>query len=212
MLRRKYIKMANPKISHKGFSLAEIVVAITLLGVVSVFAIPKILSIYEDNSRKTVFLETINVLENILTVGMATGDLKTGTTMNGGNYIAYFMSRINAARSCPTASKDEGCWDESIQGSNTEAGEPGVVLASGAVITGFDNDNGSNGILIDWNGSRGPNELGSDQLWINTCIGTINCNNNTDDQVPGTIEPMTKPLTAEKEAANVQLYEWILDE
>lgn len=164
-----------------GFTLSELLVAIAVLGIVAIFAIPKLIQGSMDSKRVTTFKETISIVERILYEGKLSGEL-----VDNGNVREYFLSRINAAKTCWNNSYTEGCWPQNTPAQIVQAGEPGVVLAGGAAITGFNSYGppsepdscfwGGNNLVIDWNGPEPPNIIGDDQmrLVIWTCQGTSN--------------------------------------
>lgn len=193
---------------HRGITLTEMVVAVALIGIITAFTIPKLISSNQDASRKAIMRETVNILESILTEGMIKGTLGDTSSRD------FFLSRINAIKICNNISKDEGCWDTATQGSKLyEPDEGGFVLSNGAAVVGFSTAgkaDGSleDGFLIDWNGTSGPNQIGQDQLWVNAC-GIAECNYNATGQSPGTIGPLTQTATLEQQeyiAPNIALY------
>ena len=151
----------NKKIT--GFSMAEILIALVLLGIIAAFAIPKILQNGEEGRKKAVFRETITLLAQVQQEGMLSGDLTVPKLPD------YFFSKINATKVCQGNALTQGCWS-AAQGSSPNAlgsyepTEPGCVLHSGVTITGFNPcchvaGMSTNGIQLDWNGPLPPTEL-----------------------------------------------------
>lgn len=158
-------------IPKKGATLAELLIALAILGVISTFSIPKILYSQTQQRKMAVFKESIASIQNILVSGRQRGELDRA---NNGTYL---LEHLNAIKICPTDSSSEGCWDAGVQGALfDEYIEPGVTLASGAVISGFNDSNiNVNGLHLDWNGTQGPNIIGDDQLLVLICIGPAMC-------------------------------------
>lgn len=56
-----------------GFTLAELLIALAILGVISAFAIPKILSAQQNEKKEAVTRETLGTIMAILHQGRITG-------------------------------------------------------------------------------------------------------------------------------------------
>ncbi|MCE3236175.1 MAG: hypothetical protein K0Q50_2355 [Vampirovibrio sp.] len=153
---------------HRGFSLAELLISLAVLGVITVFAIPKVLSAQQDQRCRAVAKEAYAALSQIQSQGLVEGVLSAATV---GDYV---MSRLNTVKVCPNDAAEEGCWDSATQGIAMEMNEPGVILHSGAYVLGLNNCCGTadglpagelqNGVFIDANGPAGPNLVGHDQF------------------------------------------------
>lgn len=179
----------------KGFTLAELLIALAILGVIATFSVPKILQAQEDSKRLATFKETLSTINAILYNGAITGELYRNTTT--GNNWSYFSTKLNYVKACSPASS--GCW---TQGSNTtiDTAEGGFLIHNGATLAGFTNASGTGGwaghetIQIDWNGANGPNEDGNDQLLLQLCFdaSTGNCYGNR----TGTIFAQSSPSGA----------------
>jgi prepilin-type N-terminal cleavage/methylation domain-containing protein len=149
------------QIASKGFTLAELLIALAILGEIATFTIPKILSSQQNSQRIAVFKETIGALSEITYYGYLQGDLTTS------NVTSYYASKLNTVKICSTNSFTQGCW--SHPGGDTE---PGFVLHNGATLTGFNNTGPGNGISMDWNGAAGPNIEGQDIIQLQICFGS----------------------------------------
>lgn len=149
-------------VSQKGFTLAELLIALTILGVIATFTIPKILQGQQNAQRKSIVKETVASFSQIAYEGYLKGELDTS------NYSDYFLTRLNAIKICPNDSEAEGCWDTGTQPHIANHSDyPGMVLANGAYITGVSGYDFGNGVkcsgqYIDWNGTAGPNIPGQD--------------------------------------------------
>lgn len=143
-------------------------ISLAILGLLATFTIPKILQGVEDNHKRAVFKEVIATIAQVQQAGMLTGEL-TST-----NLFEYFKKSINYVKSCQNDSIQEGCTTL-VPGRNV------FVLQNGAVMGDFDSccDFGANGwgngVWVDYNGDKGPNQLGQDQIGLNLCFGTLTC-------------------------------------
>src|ERR1051325_8786269 len=88
----------------KAFTLAELLIALAILGVIATFTIPKVLQAMQDNQRKAVFKEVIASLSGINYEGWTTKQLTPSTAQN------FILSRVNAVKICNTNAQTEGCW------------------------------------------------------------------------------------------------------
>lgn len=146
-----------------GFTLAELLIALAILGVIATFSIPKILAAQDSQKKKALFRETVGAISGMVANGVTDGTL-TKNTVNK----TYLPSYLNAVKICDTNASTQGCWTNTgWVGEETEAG---VVLHNGVVIAGLRSTTaGSDYLLIDWNGSTGPNIEGDDRLFIGLC-------------------------------------------
>ena len=165
----------------KGFTLAELLVSLAILGMIATFTVPKILYAQQSAKNAAVFKETVATINAVLYQGYAYDGM---TQANVGTYI---RSHVNAIKICNSNAGTQGCWDTTIQGTNTgQEGEPGLVLPNGATLAGLDDccGNGFGGMAageasgnfaIDLNGLEGPNQLNQDQFLLYACFGTVSC-------------------------------------
>lgn len=163
-----------------GFTLAELLIALTILGVVATFTIPKILSSQQNDKKKAVFRETIAMFSELVYTGQLTGDL------SGQNFDTYIFPRVNAVRLCTSDAVTENCWTHAVPGGSNA--DEGLILPNGATVAGIGDGSGSGPyrqlFYIDWNGDQLPNTDGDDQLRVRACWGVGTCSTS---QRPGTI-------------------------
>src|SRR5690606_27956166 len=108
--------------------------------------------------------ETIAAFSEAFYVGVLTGEITEKTV------ATYLRGHINAVRVCTNALA-EGCWTHTAA-LPSYPNSTGFVLHNGATIAGMD-DAGSVGydaFLIDWNGPKGSNIEGDDQLVVKLII------------------------------------------
>lgn len=152
--------------SSSAFTLAELLIALSILGIIATFAIPKILTAQQNTRQKATFQETIAALNEVFIPACQQG------LITEDNFGTYMMNHLNSVKICQD-SMDEGCWfGTDLVG---QSGMPGLVLHNGAVIAGLDNDVGSpatgaDTLMMDWNGSAGANTHGVDQIVLKAII------------------------------------------
>ena len=94
----------------KGFTLAELLIALAILGVIPAFTIPKLLMATQSSKYKSLFKDTISAYSQAIYSSIQDGTLFSGSTSSN------LANKFNAVKICSAAVAD-GCWDESIQGS-----------------------------------------------------------------------------------------------
>ncbi len=166
----------------KGFTLAELLSALVILGIIASFTIPKILNGQQDGRRIAVFKETIAAINQAGYNQALRGNLPriTGNTyrFNQDDLFPY----INAIKYCDTDSSAQGCWDIPIQGAEANMDdEPGFIMHNGASVIGLGgasspSDTAYFNFALDWNGVDGPNILGQDKIRMRFCFG-LRCDN-----------------------------------
>lgn len=171
----------------EGFSLAELLLVLLILGNIATFTIPKVLSSQNDARRTAVFRETIAAYNQALYLGVLTGEFTAGNcdtcAANEYPFNKYFETKINYVKQC-SQSVSGGCY----VGTCFEPNAPGQILASGASTCGvtLKTTNEYDNFYIDWDGpNHGPGIEGDDQIRVRACIRD-GCPNG---QRPGTILP-----------------------
>ena len=174
---------------NKGFTLAEVLITLGIVGIVAVLTIPSVMKDYK-NRLYTAQLEKVYAQINNATQAImhdenvdnfyetkANGVDKftdsTKQTCTGG--LPYFLSNYFEAvkKNCATGNADELCVAGSstssykyIDGSNAGGISTGtycIQLASGAAICGFHNPgNNCTSLVVDVNGQAPPNIAGRD--------------------------------------------------
>jgi prepilin-type N-terminal cleavage/methylation domain-containing protein len=170
----------------QGFTLAELLIALAILAVISTFVLPKILVAQQGQQNKAIFKETVATLSAVINTGITAGNL---VDSNGNSQFGtYLFGKMNAVKQCLGDSVSLGCWDSVTQGTapGGNVNQPGMILHNGAVIVGFDDcctspfngqvpGEASNEFWLDVNGLAGPNQVDADQFLIWSCYGTVPC-------------------------------------
>ncbi len=74
----------NKSAKNNGATLAELLIALALLGVIATFTIPKILNSQAPQRKMAIFKESIAAIHNILVSGTKQGELNQA---NNGTYL-----------------------------------------------------------------------------------------------------------------------------
>ncbi len=153
-----------------GFTLAELLSALAILGVIATFTIPKVLQGQQDQRRISIFKETIASVHQVLYNDW----ILTGGEMSTHDRALMFAN-LNYIKQCPGGAAADGCHSDF----GAAGIDPAVIIHNGAVVGDLDGYNTSFGtgakvaaIKIDWNGEDLPNTLGDDQISVFINVGT----------------------------------------
>jgi prepilin-type N-terminal cleavage/methylation domain-containing protein len=121
---------------ERGFSLAEVVISLSVLGLVAALTLPSLFISMDRIKKRAVFKETYQALATAV-----------HTATMEGETVFEVINKFNVSKICRTNALREGCTQYSAGG--VEATEPGVVMATGATIFGLTSAvSTSNGIMI----------------------------------------------------------------
>ncbi|MDX2085905.1 MAG: prepilin-type N-terminal cleavage/methylation domain-containing protein [Candidatus Melainabacteria bacterium] len=192
----------NPTASRSGFSTAELLVVLAVLGVIAAFTIPKVLN-SNAPGHKAALKQTLSTVANILQEGVSSG------TLTAGNFGSYFQQRLNYVKFCNNGNTD-GCWPAGTMGSAGNGNENAYIFANGVVLGGLNPSPLSNpeSFTLDANGEGGPNQQGVDQLRVALCYGPSNCSAGADRFATGYAnEPGNLGPRNDSTAANLALFD-----
>ena len=120
----------------KAFTLTELLVSLTVLGLIATLTLPHLFASFDRAKKRAVFKEAYQALAEAV----------HSSTMEGGT-VFDIIDKLNPKKICRTNALTEGCTQYS--GGGYEQNEPGVVLATGATIFGLTSSVSScNGIMI----------------------------------------------------------------
>jgi prepilin-type N-terminal cleavage/methylation domain-containing protein len=121
---------------EKGFSLAEVVISLAVLGLIASLTLPSLFMSMDRAKKRAVFKETYQALATAV-----------HTATMEGETIDTVINKLNVSKICRTNALREGCTHYSVGG--REKDEPGVVMATGATIFGLSSPLPTiNGIMI----------------------------------------------------------------
>jgi prepilin-type N-terminal cleavage/methylation domain-containing protein len=146
-----------------GFTLAELLIALAILGEIATFTLPKIISAQQNAKQLAVIKETVATLSEVLYVGTQFGEI------DDSNFDTYMLSKVNAVKLCPNNVRDDGCMPQDLP-YTTFPTYKGFILPNGAAVAcgrAPTTPSGAGECLIDWNGTDGPNLKHNDQLDVN---------------------------------------------
>lgn len=151
-----------------AFTLAELLIALVIIGEIATFTIPKLLQNQQNGQKKAIFRESVATIADILHTSVVTRTLTVNVPPS-----QIFLPKLNGVKVCDTNSVSQGCIPAGTwAGIVAEDTQAGVVLHNGAVLYGIQpaaQSNGRDGFVIDYNGNNGPNLEGTDQLYVRVC-------------------------------------------
>lgn len=167
--------------SNKGFTLAEVLLTLVIVGVVAALTIPSLVNQVGDDNLKKSWKKTYTDL-NQAAIQILTDNSGTfrGVFANNTELLNKFSEKMSYVKKC-TSSVDEGCFYSSSElyfksgesANSWDLNKPGFVLGNGAAIY-FNNANTTctdttrcGEIVVDVNGSKKPNVIGKDLFLIN---------------------------------------------
>lgn len=142
----------------KGFSLAELLISLLILGEIATFTIPKIIAAQQAQQSKSLVKEAVGIMAGTLQKGIAEGRLNDGSS--GDDIRQYFSSNINSVKVCSNGIA-QGCWAGAWD-TYTIVLHNGSAIGLGDVCCGL----GLFWFIIDTNGPQGPNLEGVDQIYM----------------------------------------------
>lgn len=189
--------LPSPKFQKRlqGFTLAELLIALLILGEIATFTIPKILSSQQNGTKKMIFRETLATLEQIVYLKIYIGGDTTSSSTD------ILLDNLNAVKVCKTNAMTQGCYQYG-------GAFPGALLPNGAAIGNVDGWTSwsiagckVDGVFVDWNADTGPNVVGDDILPI-----IINVSNQMCNDVP---PQKLRATTYWGDVSTVSLFGWV---
>jgi len=169
--------------NKKGFTLAEVLITLAIIGVIAAITIPSIVANHQKTALETQFAKTYRTLSQAINLavaehgGMESWDWKDSYTDDEKKAFmeTYFLPYLNVAKFCPEASI-KGCAFSGItkkkDGTNwmtlDESTNPRVLLADGTHMQFYIRNNAVTtagaaiSLYMDINGAKAPNTIGKD--------------------------------------------------
>nr|QGT49854.1 hypothetical protein Melaina855_2410 [uncultured Candidatus Melainabacteria bacterium] len=180
----------------KGFTLAEVLVTLSIVGIVAVLTIPSIVKNYRYKtyvtSLKKIYSQVTDAAQAIMNDEMTTDFHKTtaGVPSDGNKGAGYFLRNyFKSSEACTTPSLGSACLGSSYKtfhGTPITSifGEYCIRTVNGATLCMMLNtDNNDSSIFVDVNGPSDPNIVGLDAF-----VMTINEYGLVSDWPDGTSE------------------------
>ncbi len=174
------------KYTKYGFTLAEVLITLGIIGVVATLTIPTLMNNVQDAQFKTAWKKTFSTFANATNTILSdnSGSVESLITSNDDSMRITYEPYLNIAKSCPRNFNLKGlCWHPDANwflqnGSPVPATIPGIILplwgaSSGDVLTdgtltkytttgSCSKTNICAHIFVDVNGFKNPNVIGRD--------------------------------------------------
>lgn len=196
-----YSNFSNHKVlkikHHEAFTLAEVLITLTIIGIVAALTIPSLIQSAQNQQYKTAYIKAFRDA-NIAWLEAARDDTLQArpgwvSDPSNTNNMNIFISKFVIIKQCVYANASE-CWAP-----NETAGAMWNLPFVSTSWTAIDNSgrawvflDQAGYLLVDTNGLKGPNLYGRDRFRFNS---TIN-GNATVAGIPNTISPMFQDYTS----------------
>lgn len=176
-----------------GFTLAEVLITLGIIGVVAALTIPALLNNIQDAQYKMAYKKAYSMASQAWASAYGDGDLdiRTSAGQDIANYNNFnkFMAKFKILKTCTTDATFIDCWaaNETV---NTMWGLPFGAAANGEICfldtsgMSWCNSYRWSYMLVDTNGLKNPNQYGKDRFMLYAVIG-----NGATVGVPNVIKP-----------------------
>ena len=170
----------------KGFTLAEVLITLAVIGVVAAMTIPSLMNNTNDAELKAQYKKIYAEF------GAWRNYLQENNEIPVDDFDAAFAKYFSITKKCSSPQTD-GCWHADGKWTNlygnaitgTVIYGKGYVLSNGAYVVrdvntyaattdAFRTDNTSQGVFVDVNGAKGPNQVSKDifaiELWASKVL------------------------------------------
>lgn len=162
------------KFNRKAFTLAEVLIALAIIGVVAAIVLPALMNRTDDKElstmAKSVYSDIYRGLNNYRLDNGGTMDNLSGSFDTARDQLKPYF---NCAKLCNYYDEVKGkCWPEHSYLLNGNDGDglaygSGMILNNGAFLLIASGGDGTGSIFFDVNGFKGPNKWGMDTFFAN---------------------------------------------
>lgn len=153
-----------------GFTLAEILVTLMIIGVIAGVTIPSLLQSTRQKEYYTGYKKAFSVASQAFERQVADYNYKTiiarQDTNNQENFVE-FSKYFSVSKQCFNNNNKE-CWDEKGEKlyANSQPTNDSYAFVDTSGMAWSLYSNGENILLVDMNGLKGPNEYGKDRWYL----------------------------------------------
>lgn len=191
------MQINNKSLKLFGFTLAEILITIGIIGVVAAITIPILLNNIQNYQYKVAYKKSYSVLSQALNNANADNAMEAPSGSSDIAHLNNFktlMSYIKTQKTCYDQTDNSECWykdGEEYNSSSYSNGFPklqdlAVIDISGMSWATYGSGYDSS-IFVDTNGLKGPNQFGKDRFQFRPVITAANylSNWNSDGRYSG---------------------------
>jgi type II secretory pathway pseudopilin PulG len=149
--------------TQEGFSLAKLLIALAVVGLIGTWVVPRLLD--HKDAEQTRLQQTVTQLSGIY------GDI--ALYHQGGSKLdlkAVMQKKLNTVKWCNNQVIANGCWASTMVPPTDAVKQGGFILANGVHVTDINATPDNDGIFVDLNGPQPPNKLGEDTLTLGVCL------------------------------------------
>lgn len=167
-------------ISVCGFTLAEVLITLGIIGVVASITIPVLMNNIQDAQFKTSYKKAYSAASQALNKANADYLMINAATSNTTdmqkNFIT-FMNQFKVSKSC-ISNNNEECWNPNGEKYGVNYNPPGIPVSSTYAFVDSSGISWSmaysfyDELLLDTNGFKGPNQWGKDRFFL--CLADVN--------------------------------------
>ncbi len=162
----------------RGFTLAEVLITLGIIGVVAALTIPTLLQTQKEKSTIAAVKKDTSLISNAIKMAIANEGKFSGTTTE--DFYNYISPYFNVSKYCGTGA---GCWTTDnikyLHGQEwsdyNSSLYKNAILTDGSFLQVYYNPNANYGeFRIDVNGNKGPNTQGIDIFYFGTYLNDGN--------------------------------------
>lgn len=165
--------------SYCAFTLSEILLVLSVIGIVAALTIPTLIQKISDNQYKTAWKKEFSSIAQATTMIIASNTSVKGTFSNEMGARDLFGKYLSFIKTCDAATSKGNCWHNQFKllngNSDGWAAYPSAILSDGALLTFLDATSACTvfapncvNIAVDVNGFKPPNTFGKDiyRVWV----------------------------------------------
>jgi prepilin-type N-terminal cleavage/methylation domain-containing protein len=185
----------------KGFTLSELLVALTVLGLISAMTLPTLFNNVDTGKQKALAKELVTTLQSTFLEMWQQGEISGSESVANENtpFVQALLRRLNVATVCPANVITPPCdtrWGNNPPSSALYNNMTRLILQGGSVVWLFDATSSEIRVLIDINGATSPpnshgngNLSGNDQNYLRFNIKNPTATMNGRPWRPGELRP-----------------------
>lgn len=159
----------NKKNELIGFTLAEVLITLGIIGVVAAMTIPTLMKNFQDQQFKVAYKRAYSLGSQAISQ-VNSDNLFSEASYNEDNNVyktnfTLFMNQFKVAKTCVSGTDTANCWDfsgEKLVGMYPNTSSYAFIDSSGVVWCLASNQ--YHEIFIDTNGFNSPNQFGKDRF------------------------------------------------
>ena len=163
-------------IYKKGFTLAEVLITLAIIGVIAAFSIPTLLQSTQNEENKVAYKKAFTIASQAINKALMEDTLKSQSSQFDlicTNNFNTFKSYFRVIKDCNGNNNDQ-CWNptgEKLNSGYPSIYEPAFIDASGMAWSMY--YKAENIFVVDTNGHKPPNWYGRDR-WVFTYVDVRN--------------------------------------